>query len=107
MNEFSINGRFLAQNPTGVQRHALEITLAIDALLEREFSHLSGNLIVPMGVSIPNFKKLNVIQTNYKGSVIWEQVNLPMSAEGMLLCFGNTGPIIYREKIVCIHDSIF
>ena len=105
MVNFSINGRFLAQKATGVQRYATEVTKAIDILLGQEFRHLTGRIIVPAGIRTPEFENLDVVTVGKRVSFLWEQYDLPRAARGTLVCLGNTGPILYRNKIVCIHGA--
>ena len=40
----AINGRFLTQRSSGVQRFAMEAIKAIDALLERDYAALKGRI---------------------------------------------------------------
>ncbi|KQT50998.1 hypothetical protein ASG43_07075 [Aureimonas sp. Leaf454] len=104
LKPFSINGRFLSQKTTGVQRYALEITREIDRQLGpgRE---LRGTLIAPCAVDPGAHPNLATDIAAGPGNIFWEQTTLVRRAKGMLLCFGNTGPIAYRDKIVCIHDA--
>lgn len=105
MTAFSINGRFLAQKATGVQRYALEVTKAIDVLLGSEFKHLTGQIIVPQGTALPEFENIKGMVVGQNASQFWEQIRLPIAASGTLICLGNTGPIFYRDKIVCVHGA--
>ncbi len=105
MTNFSVNGRFLAQKKTGVQRYAIEVTKAIDLLLGRNFRHLSGCIIVPTGASAPEFEHLRVVTVAKRASLLWEQYDLAKAAAGVLICLGNTGPVVYANKIVCIHGA--
>lgn len=105
--DFSINGRFLAQKGTGVQRYASEVTKAIDILLGGDFRHLTGSIVVPAGIRTPEFANLQLKTIGKRASFLWEQYDLPRSADGVLICLGNTGPLLYRNKIVCIHGANF
>ena len=52
-----INGRFLSQKLTGVQRYALEITKALDSIIES--TEIPFELAVPSDVNESNLPKLN------------------------------------------------
>lgn len=105
---WAINGRFLAQPLTGVQRYAEEIVSAIDVLrVERPSlaDEVDIELLVP-----PETRRtlpLRTIRTRMVGrgsGHLWEQAVLPAELRGGLLGLCNTGPVAIRRQIVCIHD---
>ena len=68
-----INGRFLTQKITGVQRYALEITKSIDNL-SSEFS-LPIEIIVPLHFETQiNLKNIKLIHYGTHNGIIWEQI---------------------------------
>lgn len=99
---FVINGRFLTQKPTGVHRYAFEIC-----------NHLH-ELGVDFYVAIP--KKINKdYKINFKtvecGSLnthLWEQIDLPRflnkNGSPLLLSLSGSGPLVYSNQIITIHD---
>lgn len=103
-----INGRFLTQRKTGVQRFAYEIILRL----------INRNLDVL--VLIPNcriFDGYNVTDwpiQKVKGlqGHLWEQISLPAyllllpgnKKNKILLNLCNTGPLLFSNKITAIHD---
>jgi glycosyltransferase involved in cell wall biosynthesis len=105
---WSINGRFVTQSITGVQRYAQWIVWALDHLLcegHPLVRELELQLLVPPDSTA--HLGLRAIRIKSVGSVnghLWEQVVLPRHARGGLLSLCNTGPIIARKHIVCIHD---
>ncbi len=108
-SRWAINGRFLSQPTTGVQRVACEVVRALDALigsdpaLERS---LSLELVLPPDAAMP--WRLDAIPHRRAGRVrghAWEQGVLPAHAPGGLLSLCNTGPLLHRKQIVCIHDA--
>lgn len=105
---WSVNGRFLLQPSTGVQRYAREIVRALDDELDRGHPLSNGltvDLIVPPGHR-GDFP-LKTIRTVERGPLTghaWEQAVLPACVRGGLLSLGNTGPIAVRRQIVCLHD---
>lgn len=107
--EFLINGRFLTQPVTGVQRYAREILDGIDALLtnnrDTQITVISPRLTEPP----PTWKNIILRQVGILQGHPWEQVELPLYARGKLLfCPGNTAPIISligaQDVVVTIHD---
>jgi glycosyltransferase involved in cell wall biosynthesis len=98
-----INGRFLAQKITGVQRFALEFLKALDKL-ESKFNFV---LLIPKNVTINyDFSKIKVKQVGYFTGHIWEQIDLPIySRNGILLNLCNIGCIFKKNQIVVIHDT--
>jgi glycosyltransferase involved in cell wall biosynthesis len=105
---WAINGRFMAQPLTGVQRYAIEIVKGMDRLLSLETpltKDLDLELLIPPGTE--NLMKLNTIRVRAVGrgsGHAWEQVSLPIFVKGGLINLCNTGPVILRKQIVCIHD---
>jgi glycosyltransferase involved in cell wall biosynthesis len=106
---WTINGRFLSQPTTGVQRYALEVVRAIDALIAEDAPltrKLELRLLCPPGsADVP----LSTIERREIGSAkghLWEQTQLPASLDGGgLLSLCNTGPLLTRKHIVCMHDT--
>ncbi|WP_099864342.1 glycosyltransferase family 4 protein [Pararhizobium haloflavum] len=105
-----VNGRFLAQPVTGVQRYAHEIVTALDRLMA------SGQLLTrdleievlapPNADHVLALKTIPIRRVGYLTGHAWEQAALPTAvASGGLLSFCNTGPITVGRQIVCIHDT--
>lgn len=106
----SINGRFLTQRITGVQRYAHEMLHALDGLLEAHAvkNALEAELLVPPEVLEEKFPLLRNIAIRQLGRLhghAWEQFELPRLAQGLLLNFCNTFPMAIRRQIVVIHDA--
>lgn len=103
-----INGRFLGQSVTGVQRYAREILLALDQHLANghPLGHaLEVELIVPDGgPSPPPLRAIRARRVGGVGGHGWEQTVLPAQVRGGLVSLCNTGPVLLRKQIVCIHD---
>jgi glycosyltransferase involved in cell wall biosynthesis len=104
-----INGRFLGQKITGVQRYAIELTKALDGMLDKqEYNNsITFVLLVPPG----DFNKLPLSNIKIKqlgclSGHFWEQFELSIFTFGhLLLNFCNTGPIVKRNQIVTICDA--
>lgn len=104
---WTINGRFLAQPLTGVQRYAFEIVRALDELLvERPFlaGGLKIDLLVPPDAKVPSLKAICMRVIAPMRGHLWEQTALATQIRGGLLSFCNTGPLGIRKQILCIHD---
>ena len=97
----AINGRFLDQPVTGVQRYAREVTAALDHRLARE-PRLAT--VVTSGGSTPSFHAMQTRRVGPFSGHLWEQATLPLASDAVLLNFCNTGPLMRRRQVVCIHD---
>lgn len=106
-----INGRFLTQKLTGVQRYAYEMTKHLIA------KGVQVQIIMP---SKPIFKNYDttgwpVIKFGFIGGHFWEQLLLPLylmlekrkSKNITLLNFCNTAPVFFGRKIISLHDISF
>jgi glycosyltransferase involved in cell wall biosynthesis len=106
-----INGRFLSQATTGVQRVSREVTREIDRLVADGSYDLRVRLLCQKDAS-PDELDLSAIQVERVGGGTghwWEQVQLPRRAgSATLLCLGNTAPmasLLGRGRTaVMIHD---
>jgi glycosyltransferase involved in cell wall biosynthesis len=107
-----INGRFLSQKLTGVQRYAAEMVKAIDALLASNQSPASlrqaeWELLVPKGASAAlELKRIKVRTIGRLSGHAWDQIDLARAAAGgRLISLANSGPVLHRNHIVVIHDA--
>lgn len=110
--ELIINGRFLCQRVTGVQRVSTEFVLALDRLLCRgEFGDLAVRLVAPHGADFTSLALTNIAVEHLGGGAgyLWEQVALPLRARhAKLLCLGNTAPVlglVSGNVGVILHDQ--
>jgi glycosyltransferase involved in cell wall biosynthesis len=99
-----LNGRFLQQPVTGVQRFAHEIVGALDWVLgERD---LRARMLAPPGSLTPAYQSIDVQCVGRRGGQIWEQIDLPRHANGdLLLNLGNVAPLLRRSQAVVLHDA--
>lgn len=105
-----INGRFLTQTITGVQRYALEVVRALDQLLTSGEVALSGYKFVvlapPAAREFPALSRIEVRTVGWLGGHLWEQLELPLHARsGLLVSLANTGPALRRYQMITIHDA--
>ena len=106
MTGIAINGRFLTQGMTGVQRFATEITAASDALaLRGEWP--AARLLHPPGARDAGLRALRAEAVGTRGGQAWEQIDLPRALRGeVLVNLGNTAPILAgARQAVVIHDA--
>lgn len=107
-----INGRFLSQKLTGVQRYAAEMVKAIDSLLASNRSptpllDADWQLLVPPNASETiALERITIRRIGRLNGHAWDQIDLPRAAaEGRLISLANSGPILHRDQIVVIHDA--
>ena len=104
-----INGRFLEQKLTGVQRYALEIVKGIDNVCKDK----KVILAIPSDVelnSIPALKNIIVKKIGKTHGIIWEQFTLSNfihKEKGLGLHLCNSIPLFASNGIVCIHDITY
>jgi glycosyltransferase involved in cell wall biosynthesis len=102
--DFEINGRFLSQQTTGVQRYAREIVRAMDQILFA--ANGNGSLLAPaLGSAPPAYRAIETRQIPPGQGPAWEQAILPMRARRPLLNLCNTAPALAGKQVVCIHDA--
>lgn len=105
-----VNGRFLAQPQTGVQRYARETLLALDRLLASRRAGLpDGTLVqlaVPRGTAVPALSAIQtVVLPRWRGH-LWEQLSLAWFARGAVLVgFSYSGPVVKRRQLITVHDA--
>jgi len=106
---WTINGRFLTQRMTGVQRYAYEVVVALDEILAQEPGETTSprlRLLVPPGVAVKTpLSTIEIDWTNFGAGHAWDQLVLPLHARSRVLSLGNFGPVVGRNHIVCIHDA--
>lgn len=101
-----INGRFLTQPLSGVQRYAEEIVRALDALAgEGRLPHRYV-LLTPPGARDLALRHIAVRVVGKRGGHMWDQVDYARAARvGVALCLAMTGPVLLRRQVVVIHDA--
>ena len=104
----AINGRFLTQRASGVQRFAAETIKAIDAQLDGGYAALKGRieLVAPRRARDFPLKNIPLRRAGLTSGYFWEQIEFPLLAAGQLLlnlCM--IGPLIARHQIVVVHDA--
>ncbi len=92
-----VNGRFLTQGLTGVQRFALETTRALAPIA-------AIRVIAPPGAR--DEWGVATQRVGRLGGHAWEQFDLPRHVRGaVLLNLCNTAPLALRRQVVVVHDA--
>lgn len=102
-----INGKFMSQNVTGVQRYAREILLELDKIADE----LPDIVLLTdkNAKNIPEYKYIRVVKTGRFTGSLWEQLSLPLyAARHKALCVNlcNMAPVL-TPHIVVVHDISF
>lgn len=103
-----INGRFLTQKITGVQRYAIEVVKQLDKLK----SNYKFIILAPKKGLIHNLElnNIKIIKIGNLTGHAWEQISLPIyiftHKEKTLLSLCNMAPILYPGYIT-LHDISF
>jgi len=108
MKRIAINGRFLSQPVTGVQRYAHELLRELDRLLTSLPAGTAPvEVLVPRNArEYPSYKSLIVKEVGRLTGQAWEQLELPLHCCGELLftpCGG--APLLHAFNAVTIHDA--
>jgi glycosyltransferase involved in cell wall biosynthesis len=106
-----INGRFLAQPLTGVQRFARELTQALDRRIARgavppALARAAWRLVVPQDAATDfPLEAIGLERLGGGSGHLWEQTALAWhSRHALLLGFGGSGPLLHRGQLTVIHD---
>lgn len=105
---WTINGRFLTQPVTGVQRYAREIVKALDRLMSAGHPlarDLEMDIVRPPG-DAPDLEveHIELRIAGHSSGYLWEQAELPAIARGGIVSLCNVGPLAAKKQVLCIHD---
>lgn len=107
MKKVVINGKFLSQNVTGIQRYAREILLELDKIADGSFEIILA--VDKKALNIPKYRNIKVRQVGILSGNLWEQFCFPIySIKEHALCVNlcNMTPLL-APHIVVIHDISF
>lgn len=110
MKTVSINGRFLSQPITGMQRYAGELLRTLDGLLTEGYidkRDVELEILTPPEVK-PNIplKTIKFKSVGHFSGRLWEQVELPRYCRGNLLFTPAGGaPVAHDHHLVTIPDA--
>jgi glycosyltransferase involved in cell wall biosynthesis len=100
-----INGKFIAQRMTGVQRFASCLVGSLDQVLPQGADWV---LLCPPDHQVPALRNIQVRQVGRSGQSLhaWEQICLPLAARrGRLISLAGSAPLLARRAIAFIHDA--
>ncbi|MCU0869584.1 MAG: glycosyltransferase family 4 protein [Burkholderiales bacterium] len=104
-----VNGRFLSQSITGVQRFAQETVTALDRLRHSGAIARDRRVVLLVPPDAQRRLALDTIEVRQVGrrtGHAWEQFELPRHArDGLLLGLCQLGPAVLRDQIVVMHDA--
>lgn len=105
-----LNGRFLLQRRTGVQRSAGEWLHALDSLLADGAARPDEAwwLLHPPGAEVPALRHLRARPIGPAGlpGHLWEQWSLPRAArDGLLVSLAGAAPWFAARQVVTFHDA--
>ncbi|HRY30055.1 MAG TPA: glycosyltransferase family 1 protein [Elusimicrobiota bacterium] len=102
-----INGRFLGQPVTGVQRYAREVLSVMGAMPDNPFHLVLACPNRPKGESFGNVEILN--DASPLPGAMWQQIRLPWIIQktkaDLLWSPCNIGPLFAENHVVTIHDA--
>lgn len=109
MKNIYINGRYLTQNITGVQRYAREIVEAMDKIIANERRFNVTILTPKLNFTPPKLQNISYRAVGHLQGHAWEQFDLPRHCrKDYLFCPGNTAPLLSlingTRTIVTLHD---
>lgn len=102
-----VNGRFLTQRRSGMQRFAEELLCAFDGTIEGSKYEDRVTVLVPKGERRDiALKNIPIRSVGSLGGHIWEQTSLlRASRSGLLLNFMSSGPLLHRRQMATFHDA--
>jgi glycosyltransferase involved in cell wall biosynthesis len=102
-----VNGRFLTQALSGMQRYALELVGAVDEVNSRRDEPLEVVVLTPdLPIDTPDWKTIQIRRCGRTRGHLWEQVDLyRASADGLLISLCTSGPVLHGAHILAMHDA--
>jgi glycosyltransferase involved in cell wall biosynthesis len=101
-----INGRYVTQPMSGVQRYAHEIVGAIDGIAKDTIGGMTFVLLTPKGAPKANLRNIKQREVGGLTGHLWDQISFAWAARsGTALSLAMTGPILHPRHIVVIHDA--
>ena len=107
MTKLYINGRFLAQRISGVQRYGREVLRELDLIFEGLNGSVRAEILIPKGSwNLPAYHAISIRQVGFLTGHAWEQFELPFFCRGHVLftpC--SAAPLLHNRNAVTIHDA--
>lgn len=107
-----INGRFLSQSLTGVQRYAAEMATTIDRMLisgdaPHQLARADWHLLTPPDAELSlDLARIAARKVGTQRGHLWDQGDLLRAARGgILVSLANSGPVLHSDHLVVLHDA--
>ena len=108
----AINGRFLAQPVSGVQRYGRQLIQALDGVLMRAECRPFASVTVWVPPNVPaealpsGLQVLKIERAGRHTGHLWEQIDLPrLGSRAVLVSLTNSAPLLHPRQLVAIHDA--
>jgi glycosyltransferase involved in cell wall biosynthesis len=110
LNPIYVNGRFLSQGLSGVQRVCISLVRALDQLISQEPSHpLAGRVVLVVPRNVEARLPLTEISIRSFGMLTghaWEQFELPwVTKDGILVSLAGGVPVLKKHQLYLLHDA--
>ncbi|VFU09318.1 conserved protein of unknown function [Methylocella tundrae] len=103
-----INGRFLTQRMSGVQRFARELVMALDAELSKTHAGRQWVLLAPkMAADDLPLHTIELRRVGAGDGHLWDQLVFPVFARsGLAVSLANNGAVLHRRSLTILHDAM-
>lgn len=100
---YLINGKYLENKVTGVERFAGELVIRLDRIIGKGRALLA---VSAGAVSIPDLENIGVVKVGKHKRGVWEELDLPLYAAKHRYTLINlcSGAPLLKPDITCIHD---
>lgn len=101
-----INGRYLSQPLSGVQRYAEEIVRALDRRVGAGGAAAPYTVLCPADAKDAGLRHIRQEVVGRSRGHVWDQLDFALAARrGVALCLASVGPILLSRQLVVIHDA--
>lgn len=103
---YAIDGLFLTQRVSGIQRYSLELLAALDEILPPG----GAELVVPEGTQTPPYRNIRAVPFGRRSGFAWEQLDYPRYLRENRrpgLCTCNVIPVAGFRGIAVVHDVCY
>ncbi|HEX8462077.1 MAG TPA: glycosyltransferase family 1 protein [Segetibacter sp.] len=106
-----LNGRFLTQQLSGVQRSAFEVIKALDNLIDENLTSDQYDFILLYSGELrgkPSFKHIKLQCKGLLKGNLWEQFELPVyTGKKLLISLCSISTLFKKNQLVLVHDASF
>lgn len=106
----SINGRFLTQELSGMQRYSEQMISSIDSILEHNADvrdNYQFEVLCPKGRRrAVQWKNIAIREVGISSGHLWEQIDLALAARrSLLINLQSSGPFFHARSLLVLHDA--